>query len=62
MVPVENGDTNFLRAINSYYGCKTWNGGNCVECSEGYSFNDNKMCRKVPEQCKKFNRGVGICE
>ena len=31
--PVEDGDLAFLRALNNYYGCKTWIDGQCTECS-----------------------------
>lgn len=24
LTPVENGDLSFLRALNNYFGCKTW--------------------------------------
>ena len=60
--PVENGDLAFLRALNNYFGCKTWEDGECTECSSNYIFNDNKICSQVTPQCKKFNRAVGICE
>lgn len=60
--PVEGGDLNFLRALNNYFGCKTWANQQCTECSPQYIFNDNKICSQVPPQCQKFNRAVGICE
>lgn len=60
--PVENGDIGFLRALNNFFGCKEWSDTECIECSAGYFFNDNKICCEVTPQCKKFNRGVGICE
>lgn len=60
--PVEGGDLAFLRALNNYFGCKIWGDTSCLECSANYFFNDNKICSVVVPQCKKFNRGVGICE
>ena len=54
--PVEGGDLAFLRALNNYYGCKTWEETECVECSPGYYFNDNRICSKVTDECKKFTK------
>ena len=31
--PVENGDLGFLRALNNFFGCKTWGDVECIECS-----------------------------
>ena len=30
--------------VANYYGCKTWAKDQCVECSNGYSFNKNGVC------------------
>ena len=60
--PVPNGDLNFLRALNNFYGCKTWGDVACLECSAGYFFNDKRICSQVSIYCKNFNRAVGVCE
>ena len=52
----------FVKVLNNYFGCKTWDNGICVECSDHYYFNENGVCCEVKPQCKNFNRQVGICE
>ena len=37
-------DPEFLKVLNNYFGCKVWEEGVCVECSENFYFNDNGIC------------------
>ena len=55
-------DPAFVTLLNNYFGCKTWDEGVCVECSENYYFNNKGICCEVKPECKNFNREVGICE
>lgn len=55
-------DPNFLRTIDNYFGCKTWQNGNCLECSHGYIFNNNGVCCLIDRNCEIFNIAVGVCE
>lgn len=55
-------DPVFLKTINNYFGCKTWNNNVCIECSDHYHFNGIGICCQINPQCKRFNQQVGICE
>lgn len=55
-------DPEFVKVLNNYFGCKTWEDGVCVECSARFVFNDNGVCCEIKPQCEVFNRAVGICE
>ncbi len=46
----------FVKVLNNYFGCKTWDNGVCVECSNHYFFNVHGVCCEVKPQCKNFNR------
>ena len=37
-------DPEFLALLNNYFGCKTWDNGICVACSDRYYFNKNGVC------------------
>ena len=37
-------DPEFVKILNNYFGCKTWDEGVCIECSENYYFNNNGVC------------------
>lgn len=52
----------FLKKIDNYFGCKTWQQGLCIECSFGYIFNNNGVCCEIDRNCETFNRDVGVCE
>ena len=43
-------------------GCGNWNWNNqiCVSCSKGYTFNSNKVCTPVSDQCKAYD-SLGHC-
>lgn len=51
-----------MKVVDNYFGCKTWKEGFCVECSQGYIFNNNGICCKIDQNCEVFNRDVGVCE
>lgn len=55
-------NTDLMKAVNNYYGCKTWKDGVCVECSARYYFNKKGICCEVKPECRNFNVEVGICE
>ena len=52
----------FLKTINNYFGCKTWQDGVCTECSQSYIFNNKGVCCLIDEHCAIFNRAQGVCE
>lgn len=52
----------FLKLINNYFGCKTWQNGSCIECSASYLFNKNGVCCLIDQNCQQFNRDMGVCE
>lgn len=52
----------FMKILNNYFGCKTWQDGICTECSQHYYFNAKGICCEVKPECKTFNRAAGICE
>ena len=54
-------DPELVKLLNNYFGCKTWEDGVCVECSENYYFNSNGICCEVKPQCRLFNREQGVC-
>ena len=54
-------DPELLTILNNYFGCKTWEEGVCVECSEHYYFNKNGICCEVKPECRIFNVEEGIC-
>lgn len=54
-------DPEFLKILNNYFGCKVWEDGVCVECSENFYFNDRGVCCEVKPQCRIFNREEGVC-
>lgn len=58
----EYNDPNFIKLLDNYFGCKTWTDGNCVECSQGYVFNNKGICCEVDAYCQQFNTAVGTCE
>lgn len=43
-------------------GCSKWDWDNqiCVQCSNGWAFNDNKVCMPVSDQCKSWD-STGVC-
>lgn len=47
----EYSDPNFIKLIDNYFGCKTWEEGNCVECSQGYIFNKQGICCEIDAYC-----------
>lgn len=55
-------DPEFLKLINNYFGCKTWQNGACTECSASYIFNKNGVCCLIDSHCQNFNRDMGVCE
>lgn len=55
-------NSDFLRKIDNYFGCKTWEDGHCIECSAGYIFNNHGICCEIDRNCQTFNRDVGVCE
>ena len=54
-------DPEMVKLLNNYWGCKTWDEGVCVECSDHFYFNSNGVCCEVKPQCKLFNREEGMC-
>lgn len=54
-------NADLLKAINNYYGCKTWKDDVCLECSAHYYFNNKGICCEVKPECRNFNVEVGIC-
>lgn len=58
----EFNDPEFVKVLNNYFGCKTWENGVCIECSARFVFNANQVCCEIKPQCKTFNVAVGICE
>lgn len=49
-------DPEFVNLLNNYFGCKTWEEGVCIECSENFYFNNKGVCCEVKPQCRLFNR------
>ena len=54
-------DPELLKLLNNYFGCKTWEDGVCVECSDHYYFNNNGVCCEVKPECRIFDREQGVC-
>ena len=50
-----------LAILNNHFGCKTWDGDVCVECSDRFYFNNNGICCEVKPECKIFDRELGVC-
>ena len=50
-----------LITVANYHGCKTWEQERCVECSQGFYFNDKGVCCEVDPLCSVFNRAQGVC-
>ena len=48
-------NTELMKVLNNYFGCKTWSDGVCVECSARYYFNNEGICCEVKPQCRVFN-------
>ena len=57
----EYNDPEFIKIIDNYFGCRTWENGQCTQCSQGYLFNNKGICCKVDQNCLQFNRDAGIC-
>lgn len=55
-------DPQFLKIINNYFGCKKWENGKCVACSDHFFFNMKGICCEVKPECKNFNIDAGLCE
>lgn len=36
--------------------------GLCVKCSQGYYFNKDNICTKIPDDCQNFNITSRKCE
>ena len=51
-----------LITVANYYGCKTWAKDQCLECSNGYSFNKNGVCCQISDLCSQFNKAEGVCQ
>lgn len=45
-------DPTLLKTLNNYFGCKTWAGEVCLECSTRYYFNKNGICCEVKPECR----------
>jgi len=58
----EYNDPAFIKLIDNYFGCKTWQEGFCIECSASYIFNKNGICCSIDTYCQLFNRNQGICD
>lgn len=48
--------------VVNYYGCKTWKGQVCIECSSGYHFNNIGVCCQISDLCSQFNVAQGVCQ
>lgn len=44
-----------MKVLNNYFGCRVWQDGVCVECSERYYFNNEGICCEVKPECRIFN-------
>lgn len=44
-------NADFLKKIDNYFGCKTWQQGLCIECSFSYIFNNNGVCCEIDRNC-----------
>jgi hypothetical protein len=51
-----------MTQLNNYFGCRVWNADSCIECSQGYYFNNHGVCCQVDQYCLQFNLAQGICE
>lgn len=51
-----------LITVANYYGCRTWAKDQCLECSNGYSFNKNGVCCQISDLCSQFNKAEGVCQ
>jgi hypothetical protein len=63
-IPLTQTDTNnssLMHVLDNYFGCKTWTNGTCIECAQGYYFNDAGICCEVPTTCQIFDTKLGIC-
>lgn len=58
----EYSDPAFLKLLDNYFGCKTWDEGFCIACSAGYVFNKAGVCCSIDPQCQNFNRDMGVCD
>lgn len=42
-------------------GCNLFENGICVNCSFGYYFDRNRLCKLIPETCASFNIPTETC-
>lgn len=42
--------------------CNEFQDGVCVKCSFGFYFNDDKVCARIPDECKTFSTETEECK